>query len=170
MPVIITPFTPAHRQGVIDLILPIQQQEFGIEITAADQPDLGDIPGFYQQQSGGFWVAMAGDRIVGTIGLKAFDNGQAALRKMFVAEAYRGGASGAARQLLETLLAHADRYAIETIWLGTTAQFVGAHRFYEKHGFELVEAEALPDHFPRMAVDTRFYRRRLAGSQDPVHQ
>jgi hypothetical protein len=35
-------------QGVIDLILPIQREEFGIAITADDQPDLAAIDAFYQ--------------------------------------------------------------------------------------------------------------------------
>ena len=35
-----SPFSDADQQGVLDVILPIQQREFGIPITAADQPDL----------------------------------------------------------------------------------------------------------------------------------
>jgi RimJ/RimL family protein N-acetyltransferase len=41
--------------------------------------------------------------------------------------------------------------------LGTTAAFLAAHRFYEKSGFRLVDEADLPETFPRMAVDTRFY-------------
>ena len=39
------------------------------------------------------------------------------------------------------------------IYLGTTAVMPGVHRFYEKNGFESVEAAQLPPDFPRMAVD-----------------
>ncbi|MGL9774122.1 MAG: hypothetical protein ACR5LG_09935 [Sodalis sp. (in: enterobacteria)] len=42
------------RQVVAAIVLPIQQQEFGITINAAVQPDLQDIRGFYQTSSGGF--------------------------------------------------------------------------------------------------------------------
>ncbi len=44
------------------------------------------------------------------------------------------------------------------IFLGTTAEFLAAHRFYEKNGFSLIDANDLPERFPRMAVDTRFYQ------------
>jgi hypothetical protein len=36
-----------------------------------------------------------------------------------------------------------------------------AHRFYERNGFDEIDARALPASFPRMAVDTRFYQRTL---------
>jgi len=42
--------------------------------------------------------------------------------------------------------------------LGTTPEFLTAHRFYEKNGFSLIDLEDLPESFPRMDVDTRFYR------------
>jgi hypothetical protein len=72
------------------VILPIQQEEFAISITAEDQPDLLAITDFYQTGTGGFWVAKAAGRVVGTIGLKDIGNREAALRKMFVATDYRG--------------------------------------------------------------------------------
>ena len=46
--------------------------------------------------------------------------------------------------------------------LGTTEAFRAAHRFYEKSGFRRVESATLPDAFPRMKGDTRFYRLDLA--------
>jgi N-acetylglutamate synthase-like GNAT family acetyltransferase len=46
---------------------------------------------------------------------------------------------------------------VKHIYLGTTAKFLAAHRFYEKHGFDLIEQDQLPSSFPVMVVDTRFY-------------
>ena len=60
-------FEPAHAQGVIELILPIQQLEFGIPVSLNDQPDLQDIPRFYQHGCGNFWVALANDEVVGSV-------------------------------------------------------------------------------------------------------
>jgi hypothetical protein len=65
----IVPFADAHRAGVVDVILPIQQVEFGIPISLAAQPDLLDIPAFYQRGNGNFWVALAGKEVAGTIAL-----------------------------------------------------------------------------------------------------
>jgi len=159
----VRPFEPRDADGVISVILPIQREEFSVEITAADQPDLAIIPDFYQTGKGGFWVAEKDGVIVGTIGLKDIGNDQAALRKMFVAAEARGREHGTAAKLLERLFAHAANVALSEIYLGTTEKFLAAHRFYEKHGFVQVEKAELPEAFLFMKVDTRFYRRGVSG-------
>jgi len=73
----ITPFRPQHAEGVVSVILPIQQAEFEIPITLEAQPDLPDIPGFYQQGKGNFWVAFDGLEVVGSVALLDIGNGQA---------------------------------------------------------------------------------------------
>ncbi|WP_312945121.1 GNAT family N-acetyltransferase [Agrobacterium sp.] len=153
----ISAFAPTERDAVTALIVKIQQDEFGIAITAQDQPDLRDIPGFYHSGAGGFWVAKLDGGIIGTIALKDIGEGQGALRKMFVAEQARGRELGVAAKLLGRLLEEARRSGITQIYLGTTDKFLAAHRFYEKNGFAEVEKETLPKRFPVMAVDTKFY-------------
>ena len=139
------------------LINAIQREEFAIPITLAEQPDLADIEGAYRNGAGEFWVAEAASRIVGTIALIDIGEGGGALRKMFVDKDFRGAEKGVANGLLETLLAHARAKGLARVFLGTTAAFLAAHRFYEKSGFRLVDEADLPETFPRMAVDTRFY-------------
>jgi len=151
-------YLPRYQAGVVGVILPIQNNEFGIAITAEQQPDLGDIENFYQQGEGDFWLALADDEVVGCIGLKDIGNGEAALRKMFVAEAWRGREQGVANALLNTLLEHARQRQLQAVWLGTTSRFLAAHRFYEKNGFHEVSDALLPSSFPRMQVDSKFYR------------
>jgi N-acetylglutamate synthase-like GNAT family acetyltransferase len=162
----IRPFTPSDTADVVALILGIQRDEFGFSITAADQPDLHAIPEFYRDGRGEFWVAIAGDRIVGTIALKDIGADAGALRKMFVAADYRGAACGVAQALLDTLIGHAQRSGLRTIYLGTTEKFRAAHRFYEKNGFRQVGSDTLPTTFPRMNGDTRFYRLDLYTGTD----
>jgi N-acetylglutamate synthase-like GNAT family acetyltransferase len=157
----IVTFSPKYLDRVGALIVPIQREEFGVDITYEEQPDLMDIPDFYQRRAGQFWVALDRDQVVGSIGLLDIGAGEAALRKMFVAATHRGGAHGVAAQLLRTLLDHARKNGLKTIYLGTTEKFHAAHRFYEKSGFELIEPESLPATFPRMAVDKRFYRLKI---------
>jgi uncharacterized protein YdhG (YjbR/CyaY superfamily)/GNAT superfamily N-acetyltransferase len=152
-------FQPAHTHAVASLIIPIQREEFGFPITLADQPDLADIPGFYQHGAGNFWVALHADTVVGTIALRDIGGGQAALRKMFVAAPFRGREHATARQLLDELLAWSRARDLRRIFLGTTAKFLAAHRFYEKHGFREIERTDLPGAFPVMALDTKFYAR-----------
>lgn len=155
----VRPFEPKDTDGVVAVILPIQREEFGVDITAEEQPDLLVIPDFYQTDKGGFWVAEKDGVIVGTIGCKDIGNDQAALRKMFVAAEARGREHGTAAKLLERLFAHAKDVALSEIFLGTTEKFLAAHRFYEKHGFVQVDKTELPEAFLFMKVDTRFYRR-----------
>lgn len=157
----IRPFVQDDAPGVRALVLPIQREEFQIPVTLEGQPDLLDISGFFQHGAGNFWVATDEGRVVGTIGLLDIGRGQAALRKMFVAPSHRGREAGVASGLLSSLVAWAEDMKIVEVFLGTTEKFLAAHRFYERNGFELVHKEALPTAFPAMAVDTRFYRRRL---------
>ncbi|MBO9547422.1 MAG: GNAT family N-acetyltransferase [Caulobacter sp.] len=153
----VRPFHPADGPGVLALILSIQRQEFGIPITAEDQPDLAAIPAFYQCGAGQFWVAERHGVVVGTIGLKDIGGRAAALRKMFVGPEARGQA-GVASALLAAALDHARAFRLADVWLGTTDRFQAAHRFYEKNGFHRIQVSDLPEAFPRMAVDTVFYR------------
>jgi N-acetylglutamate synthase-like GNAT family acetyltransferase len=154
----IRPFCTDDQQQVVDLIVSIQQREFNIPITAEDQPDLRDIPNYYQKNQGNFWVALHNEMVVGTISLLDIENGQSALRKMFVHQHYRGPEKGTARNLLKTLLDWAKSHGLREIYLGTTPFFLAAHRFYEKNGFTEISKESLPETFPIMEVDTKFYK------------
>lgn len=158
----IVPFSDHHLSGVVDVILPIQQSEFGIPITLDAQPDLLDIPNFYQKGSGNFWVALHGSEVVGTIALLDIGNGQGALRKMFVKEPFRGSMHGVARRLLQVFLDWCKTHDICEVYLGTTAKFLAAHRFYEKNGFTEIAPSELPTSFPIMSVDTKFYKYSIA--------
>jgi N-acetylglutamate synthase-like GNAT family acetyltransferase len=158
----IVPFSEHHLSGVVDVILPIQQSEFSIPITLEAQPDLLDIPGYYQKGSGNLWVALDGSEVVGTIALLDIGNDQGALRKMFVKKRFRGSMRGVAPRLLRVLLDWCRLKEVREIYLGTTAKFLAAHRFYEKNGFSEIKQSELPAAFPVMTVDTKFYQYLLA--------
>ncbi|MGO4381156.1 GNAT family N-acetyltransferase [Pseudoduganella sp. RAF53_2] len=154
----IVPYEPAYQDGVVSVILPIQREEFGVPITLEAQPDLLDIPGFYQQGSGNFWVALDEREVIGTISLLDIGNGQAALRKMFVKAAYRGKEHGVAQRLMNELVAWSGAHGVREVFLGTTSFFLAAHRFYEKNGFDEIRKDELPPTFHFMPVDSKFYR------------
>ena len=158
----VEPFSSIYTEGVAALILPIQQEEFGIQVTYEQQPDLHDIGGFYQREKGNFWIARDGTKVIGSIALLDIGNDQAALRKMFVVADYRGREKGVAQGLLDKLFDHARSCNLKEIYLGTTDKFLAAHRFYEKNGFSRVEPTDLPATFPRMAVDTIFFWREIS--------
>jgi GNAT superfamily N-acetyltransferase len=151
------PFEAQHAAAVAELIVSIQREEFGFDIDLERQPDLSAIPAYYQQGNGNFWVALNQDQVVGTVALKDIGHHGVALRKMFVANGYRGATRSVAVKLLHAALDWAKQRAIRDIFLGTTEKFHAAHRFYEKHGFSQIDKTALPATFPFMPVDTRFY-------------
>ncbi len=151
-------YSNTYQAQIVDLILHIQQDEYQIPITQADQPDLLEVGNFYQKGYGNFWVALDTDKVVGTIALLDIGDRYLALRKMFVAKEYRGQVYKAAHKLLSTALAWSVTKGIQEIYLGTTRQFLAAHRFYEKNGFQEIPSGELPSVFPVMAVDKKFYK------------
>jgi N-acetylglutamate synthase-like GNAT family acetyltransferase len=159
--IILKEYTPEYQDAIIDLILSIQRDEFKIPITKEDQPDLSNIPNFYQTGKGNFWIALCGNQVVGTISLIDIGNRQGALRKMFVKADYRGSSYNVSKMLLQKLIIWAREYNYSEIYLGTTEKFLAAHRFYEKNNFIQIAKDTLPAPFPIMKVDTRFYQFKL---------
>lgn len=150
-----------HREAVIDLVVNIQQNEFQVPVTLADQPDLTDIPSFCQVKNGNFWVALYQNEVVGTIALLDSGNGVGTLRKMFVKANFRGKEWGIAQKLLDELWTWAASHGYAGVYLGTIERLQAARRFYEKNGFELIQKNNLPAQFPMMAVDTHFYAKQV---------
>lgn len=151
-------YTDIYKDSVADLILSIQNDEFNIPITLERQPDLTDISKYYQVDDGNFWIARVDDKVIGTIALKDIGNKRGALRKMFVARDYRGKLSGVGEKLLNSLIEWSKQKGIVEIFLGTTAKFSRAQRFYEKNGFIEIQKQELPEEFPLMDVDVKFYK------------
>lgn len=150
-------YQDTYKQQIVDLILGIQTKEFNVPVTLQDQPDLENIPSFYQRHNGNFWVAVLGQKVIGTVAIIDIGNSQCALRKMFVEKAYRGKDKGIAQQLLNTVFDWCKLKNIQEIYLGTVSILHAAQRFYEKNGFHEIQKHKLPKNFPIMTVDTKFY-------------
>jgi N-acetylglutamate synthase-like GNAT family acetyltransferase len=151
-------YTEAYNEEVIRLIVSIQHDELGVNITADDQPDLKAIPSVYQKGNGNFWVASDGQKLVGTIALIDIGGNEGALRKMFVHREYRGRDKGIAQQLMDILFNWGRNRQMKTIYLGTIDIMKAAHRFYEKNGFQRIDKKELPVSFQAMPVDNVFYK------------
>jgi uncharacterized protein (DUF302 family)/GNAT superfamily N-acetyltransferase len=154
----IHPYHGGRDQEVAALVLGIQDDEAGLNLTIDDQPDLLDIAGAYRE--GGFWVAVdTNERIVGTIGLLHYGR-TGVLKKLFVAAPYRGQ-GGPAEALLATLLDHARRLGLTDIVLDTPAVAARSHAFYERHGFRPGTAEDLPLGYNYPDRQSRVFRLQL---------
>lgn len=150
-------YSDLYKEEIGHLIVGIQQEEFNIPITLADQPDLNNIRDFYQVGNGNFWVATVNGKVAGTIALLDIGHRQGALRKMFVNGLYRGKEFGLGQLLLNNLFQWARHKGYSKVYLGTTEKFKAAQRFYEKNGFEEISKDLLPMEFPIMKVDVKFY-------------
>ena len=157
----IQPFENHDTDQIVDLILTIQQKEFFVPITINEQQDLLNIPAFYQQGNGNFWVAKHEGKVVGTIALIDCGESIGTIRKMFVKKEFRGKEFGIAQRLLDLLLDIAKESKMTDVYLGTIERLQAAIRFYERNGFTLIAKENLPLVFPIMTVDTHFFEKKI---------
>ena len=141
------------------LVLTIQRDEFGLALSAANQPDLNDIAAFFSHPNSGFWVAEARQTrsIIGCIGLEALPGNLAAMRKFMVHVDWRGKATGVAASLNATFEASAQNINITKIVLSTVDVTTAAQRFYQNIGYGSVLSDQLPKAFVPGVVDTLFY-------------
>ena len=159
--IIIKPIHNEYCPEIIDLILSIQQKEFGLSITIDQQSDLLDIDANYHSGGGCFWGAFVNEELAGTIALINTGHNAGCIRKMFVKKDYRGKEWGTAQKLLDVLLQFCRDKDITNVQLGTVEQLKAAHRFYERNGFDRIAKEDLPAYFPLMLTDTMFFQLHL---------
>jgi len=153
----IEPVGNFYSQQIVDLIIPIQQIEFGVPITLEDQPDLMDIESNYHATGGNFWAAFQDGKVVGTIALISIGDENGVIRKMFVSKDFRGKEFGIAQNLLNGLITYCKARGITDLYLGTVDILKAAIRFYERNGFVALEKQDLPSAFPIMSADNVFY-------------
>jgi N-acetylglutamate synthase-like GNAT family acetyltransferase len=165
--ILIEPFSDAYGAQVVDLILHIQNAEYGLGITLDEQSDLLYISEAYLGSGGGFWIARDDEgAVVGTIGLqvKPGENGErwGIMKKFFVRLDLRGTASGVSARLYGALLAHAVAMGLRGIVLDTPAAAMRSHAFYRRAGFEEITAADLPVPYGYPDRSSRLFRLVLA--------
>lgn len=111
--------------------------------------DLSDIRGSYRD--GGFWVAEADGRVVGTVGvMPAGEGGLLVLKRMAVRKDYRG--RGVAKALCRAVLDFArQRPGCAAVVLNTIMLQHDARALYERLGFRRQRRFVLPTVYGRVA-------------------
>lgn len=131
----IIPFEEKYIDQVKDLIGNLLV--FTGTLSPADLPlddeDLDAIPDTYSGK-GGFWLAIQGDQVIGTVSLKEMGENIAKLKRMFVTSDLHG--KGVGEALLNYALNHAKTQRFTKVILNTNEHMTRAHHFYEKHGFK----------------------------------
>jgi N-acetylglutamate synthase-like GNAT family acetyltransferase len=134
-----------YKQQVIDLILHIQNAEAGINLQIEEQPDLLNIPLYYEKSGGEFWIAVDNEEVIGTIAFMNYGNGNGVLKKFFVRADWRGRKLGLA--LYQTLMKCVKKSGYRQLLLDTPSVAKASHRFYEKAGFLQISKNELPFHY-----------------------
>jgi len=122
-------------------------------------PDLDDHNLSYQKSVEGFWMAMGGDRIVGTIGMMALNCKAAEIRRFFVHTDYHnyGIGYGLFKNLKKKALDAGFKYFV----LGIAERLDQAARFYRRQGFYEISRKALPVEFVQSPEDKKFLQLEL---------
>jgi putative acetyltransferase len=105
--IIIRPFADQDAAQVRDLFITVNRllsppdlrDAFEAYIECALVEEINRIPAYYGERDGGFWVAVSGDKVVGTFGLERASHDAMELRRMYVHPSARR--QGIARQMLQ---------------------------------------------------------------------
>jgi predicted N-acetyltransferase YhbS len=140
----ITIFDDRYKEEVINLILHVQNVEYGVGISVEEQPDILDILSNYINNGGNFWVALNDNgEVVGSIGLQKKTNKVAVLKKFFVYKDYRGKEFGIGTGLYKSLLDFVNKQGFTKVILDTPSKATRSHSFYKKVGFKEIAKEDL---------------------------
>jgi GNAT superfamily N-acetyltransferase len=153
---------------VAAFILTIQRDDVGLHVPIEEQPELLAISDAYC--NGGFWLVLASEEIVGTIGMMGYGS-SCVLKKLFVREGYRGR-NGASHALHDRAVAWAGERGLAAILLDTPAVATRSHAFYRRKGYAVVDRSDLPEgyDFPdrdirSSATNTPIPLRKSSGAQ-----
>ncbi len=126
-------FSPGDESSVVGLINGIMQQEFKEDLAAYPTHDIDDIPRSYGGLGEAFFVAVSGNKVIGTVALKKEDDRSALLRRLFVSPDYRGRQIGL--KLIERALKFCEEMGYQEIVFRTTSRMRGAAKLCERCGF-----------------------------------
>lgn len=126
-------FQKQDAQEVRRLIDEIMHSEFSDVLGAFPPHDLENISESYGGLGEAFFVAVSGERIIGSIGVKKEDERTALIRRIFVSPESRGQRIG--RELLEKAIQFCREVGYQEVVFKTTSKMHDAIRLFEKNGF-----------------------------------
>ncbi|MCM8774953.1 MAG: GNAT family N-acetyltransferase [Candidatus Omnitrophica bacterium] len=126
-------FAEEDQKAVKDLVVKIMNQEFREDMAAYPTDDLDDVSKTYGGISEAFFVAVDGDRVVGTVAIKKEDDRVALLRRLFVDTPYRNQRIG--MRLIDRALQFCSEVGYGEVVFRTTSRMEGAIQLCRKCGF-----------------------------------
>jgi GNAT superfamily N-acetyltransferase len=147
--VTIRPFAEQDAAQVRELFIAVNRllsppdlrDAFEVYIERALAEEIDRIPIYYGEQNGGFWVAIRGDKVVGTFGLERASGDAMELRRMYVDPSARR--QGIARQMLQLAEDECRRRRVKRLELSTAEIQQAALALYRNAGYRLVRVETV---------------------------
>ena len=145
--VIIRPFGDQDAAQVRALFIAVNRllsppdlrDAFEAYIERALVEEIDRIPAYYGERDGGFWVAVSGDKVVGTFGLERASDDAMELRRMYVDPLARR--QGIARQMLQFAEDECRHRRIKRLELSTAEMQQAALSLYKNAGYRSVREE-----------------------------
>jgi putative acetyltransferase len=147
--VTIRPFADQDTAQVRELFITVNRllsppdlrDAFEAYIGRALTKEIDRIPAYYGEQDGGFWVAVKGDKVVGTFGLERASDDAMELRRMYVGPSARR--QGIARLMLQFAENECRRRRVKRLELSTAEIQDAAIALYKNAGYRLVGEETV---------------------------
>ena len=118
---------------VKSLVTGIMETEFHDAASAYPTDDIDQIDRTYGGLGEAFFVAVNGEKIVGSVAIKKEDDRIALLRRLFVDPAYRKKQLGV--KLIDRALQFCDEVGYREVIFKTTSKMEGANRLCQRCGF-----------------------------------
>jgi GNAT superfamily N-acetyltransferase len=120
---------------------PDLRDAFEVYIEHALAEEIDRIPAYYSERDGGFWVAVRGDKVVGTFGLERASDDVMELRRMYVDPSARR--QGIARRMLQFAEDECRSRNVSRLELSTAQIQQAALALYRNAGYRLVREETV---------------------------
>jgi putative acetyltransferase len=143
----ILPFAPKHAPAVRELFIRVNRllapaamkERFEAYIERSLGEEIDRIDDYYRARSGGFWVAVDGESVVGMFGLEQIAPEAMELRRMYVDPDQRR--RGIARKMLAFAETECERRGFSRLDLSTSELQREALALYRGAGYQLLREE-----------------------------
>jgi GNAT superfamily N-acetyltransferase len=147
--VTIRPFAEHDTAQVRELFITVNRllsppdlrDAFEAYIERALTEEIDRISAYYSERDGGFWVAVTGDKVVGTFGLERASDDAMELRRMYVDPSVRR--RGIARRMLQFAEDECRSRNVSRLELSTAEIQQAALALYRNAGYRLVREETV---------------------------
>jgi GNAT superfamily N-acetyltransferase len=149
-------YRPEDHPGVVAVVTASYDSlGYTMDFTEFDR-DLADIPGFYQDAGGEFWVLAGSSLVSGCVGVTRLDAELCELHRLYLLPSCRGLGWGG--RLIETVVSWCREAGCRELILWSDIRFETAREVYIRHGFSPSQRTRAIDPVNPQSVERLFTR------------